>query len=477
VHAPADVVFMEDGAPVPADRRQWLGLESENFDVYAQLTREEIVGLAQMLEHARVALPPVLWPGRARPPEARIRVVAVRDLERFGGAPPGYPGGLAQADPSLRQLGPAPLMVLKVRPDSLDWVGFAAVHTLCHLMIGGLGLDVPDWLNEGLASYFEAAILDRTKGSAQIGTVARTRMHMLERYPRVGPRELFEWEVTGWKREEYSSYSSSAFVLVHQLQVMRGPQFRRFQERLGAGARWREAWEAELGPLDDPALQREAAEFWMHARFKTHTVPAPFPAVRVGQPAPMQQADVHALQALLHHHAPGPMSQEQRQRWARVELEYSLARDRLNPLALEAGWPFYTPEERKVRARSTWQAHPSNWRVAVLAASSVSDSEAVTILERTRGLLPTRNYAYLEAGLALAYWGIQRYAEARLLARQAVDRAPTDAHLLGVYGQCLIAASYCEAGREAIAQALVGTERGKPFPYDLAWLKRVCEVP
>ena len=80
-------------------------------------------------------------------------------------------------------------------------------------------------------------------------------------------------------------------------------------------------------------------------------------------------------------------------------------------------------------------------------------------------------HRYLEAALALAYWEAQRYPDARRLARQAVDRDPGDPYLLGVYGQCLIAGSACEQGREAIAKALAAASgQGRHFPYDLAWL-------
>ena len=104
----------------------------------------------------------------------------------------------------------------------------------------------------------------------------------------------------------------------------------------------------------------------------------------------------------------------------------------------------------------------------MLAASVVEGPEAVDILERTMGWHP--EHRHLEAALALAYWESQRYPDARRLARQAVDRDPGDPYLIGVYAQCLIAASACEDGRDAIARALATARparAGCRFPYDL----------
>jgi hypothetical protein len=201
--------------------------------------------------------------------------------------------------------------------------------------------------------------------------------------------------------------------------------------------------------------------------------PAPAAAAATGlQPTPLPLADVRAVRALLYLRAPGPLPPAERERRARGELAASLALDPLGARALEFGWPLLDAGEARVRARASFQARPWAWRAAVLAASVAGGAEAVTILERAAAWHP--GHRHLEAALALAYWEAGRYPDARRLARQAVDRDPGDPDLLGVYGQCLIAGSACEDGREAIAAALAGAAGGQLFPYDLGWLERTC---
>ena len=187
---------------------------------------------------------------------------------------------------------------------------------------------------------------------------------------------------------------------------------------------------------------------------------------------PLSFAEVRAVRALLYRRIVGPMPAAERERRARIELASSFGLDPLGARALEFGWSLLDPDEARLRARATWQARPWEWRAAVLAASVVEGPEAVDILERTARWHP--EHRYLEAALALAYLEAQRYPDARRLARQAVDRDPGDPYLLGVYGQCLIAGSACEEGREAIARALAAAQGH--FPYDLDWLKRTCGV-
>jgi hypothetical protein len=453
-----------EGAP-------WFTAATPHFELYAQLEPDETVRLATLLEQARTAFLATAWPLRRGFSGEIARVVVVRGLERYGGSRRGAVGGMTSWQPEVRQLGRAPLVVLNGNPEALLQLETNALHELAHLMTESLDVDIPRWLHEGLAAYYEAMQVDAQSSLVRIGDLTDRRRRSLQQHPALALRDLFGWEAPRAELESYSIYTSNSLLLTHYLVTEQGPRFRQLQERLLGGVPWPTAWEQLFGPPQ--AIRLEAALTAYRQRpFAVRRVPVAFPPLAPVRAAPLTFADVRAVRALLYRRTVGPMPAAEREHRARIELGSSFGLDPLNARALEFGWTLLPPEEAGVRARTTWQARPWEWRAAVLAASVASGPEAVDMLERTSRWHP--EHRYLEAALALAYLEAARYPDARRLARQAVDRDPGDPYLLAVYGQALVAGSACEPGREAIAQALVAAQARRRFPYDLQWLERTC---
>jgi hypothetical protein len=457
-----------EGAP-------WFTAATPHFELYTQLDPDETVRLATLLEQARTALLATAWPLRRGFAGETARVVVVRGLERFGASRRGAVGGMTSWQPEVRQLGRSPLVVLNGNPENLLQLDSNALHELVHLLTESLDVDIPRWLHEGLAAYHEAMEVDARASQVRLGDLTDRRRLSLQQHPALALRDLFGWDSPRAELESYSVFTSNSLLLTHYLITEQGARFRQLQERLLAGVPWPAAWEQLFGPPQ--AIRLEAALTAYRQRpFAVRRVPVAFPPLPAVRAAPLTFSDVRAVRALLYRRTVGPMPVAERERRARIELDSSFGLDPLSARALEFGWTLLDAEEARVRARATWQARPWEWRVAALAASVVPGPEAVDILERTSRWHP--EHRYLEAALALAYLEAQKYPDARRLAKQAVDRDSGDPYLLGVYGQCLIAGSACEQGREAIARALAAASgQGRHFPYDLAWLVRTCGVP
>lgn len=459
----------------PGEGAPWFTVATPHFELFTQLEPDETARLATLLEQARTAFLATAWPLRRGFAGETARVVVVRGLERFGGSRRGAVGGMTSWQPEVRQLGRSPLVVLNANPESILQLDRHAQHELVHLLTESLDVDIPRWLHEGLAAYYEAMEVDPEAASVRLGKLTDRRKQSLQQHPALALRDLFGWEAPRAELESYSVYTSNSLLLAHYLITEQGPRFRQLQERLLAGAPWPAAWEQLFGPPQAIRLEAALAAYRLRP-LAVRRIPVAFPPLAPPRVAPLSFADVRAVRALLYRRTVGPMPAAERERRARVELASSFGLDPLSARALEFGWTLLDPDEARVRALATWQARPWEWRAAVLAASMVEGPEAVDILERTARWHP--EHRHLEAALALAYWEAQRYPDARRLARQAVDRDPGDPYLLGVYGQCLIAGSACEDGREAIAKALATAQApgGGHFPYDVEWLKRTCGV-
>jgi hypothetical protein len=473
-HGPAGGAGQDPGNVAGPERnreRPWLTVTTAHFEVFSQLDEANTAGLVQILERTRSALLAAAWPLTTRLPASPVRVVAVWDLVSFGGARPGSFGGLATWSAGIRELGRTNLIMIDLDSETPQEAGFTAAHELAHLILHLLEVDRPLWLDEGLASYFEAMVFETEH--VTVGAVPASRMPALRTLTRVPMTRLFEWPVPAEDYESYSVFTKNSFLLIHYLMSEHHQRFRDFQRRLLEGVPWRSAWEQQFGPLDQLALDEQVTAYWQRRRWPTRDYPVSFAAERPVHTSLLPPADVHALRAILYQRTRGPASPDERRTRSLAEVRRSLAIDPVGRLSLEAGWPDFTPDEARSRARATWRARPDDWRAAVLA-SAADPKAAVDILEATLRRRP--RHSYLQGALALAYWGVQRHADARQLAREAAEREPGDPYLLGVYGQCLIAQGACEAGRQRIADALARWVMGERFPYDLDWLTQTCGV-
>jgi hypothetical protein len=470
LHVPPGVPTTDDAehAGLPPDLdRPWRKATTAHFELFSQLDDENTAGLVRILEQSRAVLMKVAWPLEARLPVSPVRVIAVWRLASFGAAPPGSFGGLAAWSVGVRELGRSNVIMINLDSEVPQYAGFTAAHEITHLILHLLEADQPLWLHEGLAAYFEALVFERER--VTIGAVSGPRLRSLRRLQPVPVAKLFEWPVEPDDMETYSTFTDNAFLLVHYLMSEHHDRFREFQRLLVKGAAWRMAWDELFGPADQLAMDEQIRAYWDRRRLPTRDVEVVYGLDAPTRTTLASPADVHAVRAILFQQTRGPRSPDMRRSLSMREVRRSLALDAENRLAVEAGWPYFSREEARVRARMTWRAHPADWRAAILAARTASGAEAVTILESTRRLDEL-------GALALAYWNVQRYVDALQVARVAVEREPADPFLLGAFAQCLIANDNCEAGRQAIAKGLAMWQSGGRLPFDLGWLNSTCAV-
>jgi hypothetical protein len=309
----------DDGGPT------WMRADSGHLFVETDLGDAGARELAHDLEAWRLAMTAALF-RHARAPAERLDVIALRigELASLHYTLIGAFGRPSRDDPPTLVLGPA-------QPDERIEI---MRHELAHAVVAENLHDVPQWLNEGLASLLATAEVDERTGTISWGRLEIRGAHIY--HHDLAPLDAL---LSGdWPAFDGARYEFSAAYLVRTLAIGHPRELECLLERLTGTDGYdaalaacfpdRTAWAAEYG-------REQFREDQIAGRIKVGS-PDPAGAVVV---RPMSNAEVHAALARLHDVVASTMPQHDERR-----LELKLEADRQRARARALGAPATSTE-------------------------------------------------------------------------------------------------------------------------------------
>lgn len=141
-------------------------------------------------------------------------------------------------------------------------------HEYAHFLIdNGIGRsNVPPWLNEGLAEYYEMLHIENDQ-KITLGNVNEEHLRLLRQSKLIPPETLFNTDyftLQMQSREIAVLFYAQAWALIHYLKHenngSRSGKFDNFLNAVKNGKAWREAFSAEF-QTDLPALERQLRQY------------------------------------------------------------------------------------------------------------------------------------------------------------------------------------------------------------------------
>lgn len=294
---------------LPGDelKGKWLEVKTEHFTVITNGGERSGKKIAENFEQIRrvfLSALPALQTQSVRP----IEVIAVRGESSMKALLPRYaedpradlPAGTFQRT----LLGPKIL----VREEAVGGEDFSVVfHEYFHFLVHGANLELPVWLDEGLASFWGEARL--TRDHAEMGRPNYPRLAHLQTHIHMPLEDLLKVDRASpeyRERHRVSLFYAQSWALTHYLILgeksgVRREQFTRYLQLVLAGKPGFEAAQEAFGDLE--ALSRELQKYSRTLRFKMLQYPAPPPmpkeAFRVRKISTGEASAVVALRLMI----------------------------------------------------------------------------------------------------------------------------------------------------------------------------------
>lgn len=217
----------------------WLRVETENFEVIGNATGIEIKAVAERLERFREAVADVI---AVRPNAVKTRVVVFKNDASFrpfkpkktDGTPDDQVAGLFQPGEDVNYI------AIAAGGSDLSTIYHEYAHDILNASFGRT--QIPAWLNEGLAEYFQTfRIVDER--TAEVGSTPRTHLNLLRGASLIPWDEFFA--VDNYSLQERGAHSRTLFYA----QALAVVQFLMSQ-----------AEHEKVGMFDPSMLQRLAKE-------------------------------------------------------------------------------------------------------------------------------------------------------------------------------------------------------------------------
>jgi hypothetical protein len=341
----------------------WRELASEHFTVATDLDEEDASLALRDLEEYRAALMATAWPGGGDP-EGHVRVVILareRDWRAFEGQRDGlFTGALFQ-----------PFIAL--RAAASDQTRITIRHELTHYLSRLRIPEQPDWLAEGLATFFETMAYDRRNGELLVGLPLPSRLASL----RAAGFSVRATMAGARQDQDSDRFYASSWLIVHYLMSRQRERFARYLHALESGQKSEAAWRAVFGAsLDPDDLQAELRAHWAAGRPLVGSRSFRAPPFRV-RSRPLDDATVHALRALLFLQGQGRQATPAARAAARAEVTTALAADPHHLLALAVLGLELDERPELAAARAVTQRQPDDWLAwAVLYRATGGDLES-----------------------------------------------------------------------------------------------------
>jgi tetratricopeptide (TPR) repeat protein len=438
-----------------AGRDPWVRINSANFEVFTTAGEANGRDIAHHFEQVRGYLVQAF--GTAPLEAAPIRIIAFHNAKEYllyrpDGAGEAFYAGASFHDPNSDRLLTRHYIVMsgaegKYYP--------AAVREYVRLLIVEDRLEVPLWLNEGLAQFYSTIGADGAWHTA-IGNPPSGMDRTLRSEPWIDLRALLE-AAQGSPFQTRGMFAAESWALTQMLMLDEryGPRYMAMMAAFAAGAEAAAAFENAYGKSIEEVQKDLRANVNVRGPLPALRIDlqwakvAEAPQVSVGSPgAELALAEMAAA-------VPGKSGQAL-ESYDQLSLEYPAAWE------VESGWA-----EALLLQGKTSEAVPHFARALELGAHSAStfieysqtlmagghNEEAVSVLRTAAGLNPASGDLHRELGLALA--GAGNYLEALGEFALAGDVSAADA----VQFYYTVAYAYFRTGNRLLArQTLARTE-------------------
>ena len=408
----------------------FVAVETRHFALYTDLAADRAGEQARRLEELLFALQETGWESTGDLP-LKMNVIMFadqRDFVRFAGDDV---AGFAVSEALFE-----PWMVLPA-PRFGDDYGVVA-HELTHVMSYQSIMNMPSWLSEGLATYFESAHF-HVDGSFQVGAVPKRHQRWLQ-YGWDLPSDL----LSGRARETDLRFYASSWLFVHFLMTQHADAFVAFQDQLARGLDARAAWQRAFPTLSGDALDEAVVDYaragmYESALFELRSLEDVPLSTR-----PLSAADQHALFALLWTHGPDRPAEKRAQ--AAVELRAAIAAEPYNVwgATLDIMQDLALHPMELTRAQALVDAHPEHWLSWLVLGMSALRSGQLPELSRDPArdpgaqavrLAPRQPYALALQALTAAARRETAFALTQAKAAQRLQ--PTNPRLMQLRGAVL----------------------------------------
>ncbi len=245
---------LAQGATANAFARTWCELDTAEFRLITDRPRDEAEDMARQMHAFRPAaehyLPGV--PNDRNPPLTVVVFGHGADYRRImhGGERVGFMQ--PSFTDSLMVVGPDPVAASPYEPLFHEYVHY--------LLRTRTGIDIPAWLDEGLASMLSTARVDA--GELEIGGVPANVLAAAIRESRLSLNEVLHAEdVWDWHRDQRLGFYAWSWLLVHRLMLGQEVEAEDYRPALAALLHSREASLPKALGLSSNALERRLQRY------------------------------------------------------------------------------------------------------------------------------------------------------------------------------------------------------------------------
>ncbi len=350
-----------------------------------------------------------------------------------------------------------------------------AIHEYTHLLLRQTRLEIPPWLNEGLAELYSS--LEPSGSKMVVGKVIPGRIRTLAREPWIDLRSLVS---AGGNSPLYTQkgragmFYAESWALVHMLTLddRYSPQLHAMMDALKNGdsvAALQNAYGKPIGQIQEDLKSCFEGSLFNAAVFDVHL------------PAEEEEPSIETGSGMLARLALAELLSNDRGKLDRALAAYrELSRDYENRWEIEQGWAEFLARERRnsdalphfVRASGLGADDPHMYvKYARVLNVMNRGGEAVEVLQTAVRLGPTLDDAHFELAVALVRAGNNREAVDEFHAIKHLDRAYAFRYFYN------LAEAHLHLGD--IAQARLLIEKGRTEthnPEEIAALNRLKQL-
>lgn len=327
-------------------QRKWLRIDTPHFRVIGDAGPGALRQVAERMEQLHTLLG-VLTTADERPPDTTVLVF--RDAASYRPFQPAYNGVLVDVAGYFQPGAMNYITLLASQERDTHSVVF---HEYVHLMLDRQGARVAPWLDEGLAEFYSTFDLADGGRTAVIGTLIQSHLWTMQRamLPLEQLARVTHDSPLYNERHPATVFYAESWSLVHYLQLGRNrlyaAKFAPFAAALARGVPFAEACQQVLG-VTAAELEAELKRYVERRLLLRANIPLPeaFTQQARVEPAPMGEADVHAVLGDLLRRLDGRPD-------AVAHLEHALAVDGTQPLALAAMARLHADAGRHDEARA-----------------------------------------------------------------------------------------------------------------------------
>lgn len=267
---------------------EWLTVTSPHFTVMTDLpadnARVRVIELEQVFtalaDHYRAFVP------EATAPTERLPVIYMRSCADFKYvAGPRILGLVAPMPDFLRT---RTMLTCDFR--TWDLRREVVVHELSHLFTRHVLGEVPRWVHEGLASYFETMVIE--EGNAVVGATRQRKKH----WPRkLAYDALVAQDLDAIRREGMAAFYLGAWSMMHLLAQDHREVFITYLRALAAGDGHDKAWSALVARLGLERLRNQYAAYDVSANGHSYATPFVYSRETAVETAKMRRGEAHAV--------------------------------------------------------------------------------------------------------------------------------------------------------------------------------------